>query len=89
MGASYSAVLDTRQTVISPSLGQPAPTEGPLLPRATGSVEQPQFDYVRLLRQVPAITELVQLGAQILTGLHLVAFTCIILKQVVQLQTSP
>jgi len=28
---------------------------------ATGSVEQRRFDYVRLLRQVPAITELVQL----------------------------
>ena len=28
---------------------------------AAGSVEQRRFDYVRLLRQVPAITELVQL----------------------------
>ena len=30
---------------------------------AAGTVEQRRFDYVRLLRQVPAITELVQLDA--------------------------
>jgi two-component system, NtrC family, sensor kinase len=31
---------------------------------SAGSVEQRRFDYVRLLRQVPAITELVQLDSQ-------------------------
>src|SRR5690349_14134286 len=31
---------------------------------AAGSVDQRRFDYVRLLRQVPAITELAQLDAQ-------------------------
>src|SRR5688572_8313399 len=31
---------------------------------AAGTVEQRRFDYVRLLRQVPPITELIQLDAQ-------------------------